>query len=173
MNLKNYVATIENYPKEGIMFRDITPLMGDGEAYKYACDKITEFAKSKGATVIVGPEARGFIFGCPVATNLGVGFVPIRKPGKLPRETVSEEYDLEYGSNTLCVHADALKPGDKVIIVDDLLATGGTVKATINLCEKLGAVICGVACLIELVDLKGREVLKGYDVLSLMEYEGE
>ena len=170
MNLKNYVASIIDYPKEGILFRDITPLMGNGEAYKYSVDKMTEYAKEKGATVIVGPEARGFIFGCPVATNLGIGFAPIRKPGKLPRKTLEEKYDLEYGSNTLCIHADALKPGDKVIIVDDLLATGGTVKATINLCEKLGAQVVGVACLIELVELKGREVLEGYDVLSLMEY---
>ena len=170
MNLKNYVASIIDYPKEGIIFKDITPLMGNGEAYKYSVDKMTEFAKSKGATIIVGPEARGFIFGCPVATNLNIGFAPIRKPGKLPRKTLEEKYDLEYGSNTLCIHADALKPGDKVIIVDDLLATGGTVKATINLCEKLGAEVVGVACLIELVELNGREVLKGYDVLSLMEY---
>ena len=170
MNLKNYVASIIDYPKEGIIFRDITPLMGNGEAYKYSVDKMTEFAKSKGATIIVGPEARGFIFGCPVATNLNIGFAPIRKPGKLPRKTLEEKYDLEYGSNTLCIHADALKLGDKVIIVDDLLATGGTVKATINLCEKLGAEVVGVACLIELVELNGREVLKGYDVLSLMEY---
>lgn len=170
MNLKNYVASIIDYPKEGILFRDITPLMGNGEAYKYSVEQMTEYAKEKGATVIVGPEARGFIFGCPVATNLGIGFAPIRKPGKLPRKTLEEKYDLEYGSNTLCIHADALKPGDKVIIIDDLLATGGTVKATINLCEKLGATVVGVACLIELVDLKGREVLEGYDVLSLMEY---
>ena len=170
MNLKNYVASIIDYPKEGILFRDITPLMGNGEAYKYSVDQMTEYAKEKGATVIVGPEARGFIFGCPVATNLGIGFAPIRKPGKLPRKTLEEKYDLEYGSNTLCIHADALKPGDKVIIVDDLLATGGTVKATINLCEKLGAEVVGVACLIELVELEGRKVLEGYDVLSLMEY---
>lgn len=170
MNLKNYVASIIDYPKEGIIFRDITPLMGNGDAYKYSVDKMTEFAKEKGATIIVGPEARGFIFGCPVATNLGIGFAPIRKPGKLPRKTLEEKYDLEYGSNTLCIHADALKPGDKVIIVDDLLATGGTVKATINLCEKLGAEVVGVACLIELKELNGREVLEGYDVLALMEY---
>ncbi len=173
MNLKEYVASIENYPKEGIIFRDITPLMGNGAAYKYSVDQITEFAKNKGATMIVGPEARGFIFGCPVATNLGIGFAPIRKPGKLPRKTIEEAYDLEYGSNTLCIHADALKKGDKVVIIDDLLATGGTVKATIHLCEKLGATVVGIACLIELVDLKGKEALKGYDVLSLMEYEGE
>lgn len=170
MNLKNYVASIIDYPKEGIIFRDITPLMGNGDAYKYSVDKMTEFAKEKGATIIVGPEARGFIFGCPVATNLGIGFAPIRKPGKLPRKTLEEKYDLEYGSNTLCIHADALKPGDKVIIIDDLLATGGTVKATINLCEKLGAEVVGVACLIELKELNGREVLEGYDVLALMEY---
>lgn len=173
MNLKDYVASIPNYPKEGIVFRDITPLMGNGAAYKYSVDLITDFAKSKNATVIVGPEARGFIFGCPVATNLGVGFAPIRKPGKLPRKTISENYDLEYGSNTLCIHEDALKKGDRVVIIDDLLATGGTVKATINLCEKLGATVVGVACLIELVDLNGRKLLDGYDVLSLMEYEGE
>ena len=122
------------------------------------------------ATMIVGPEARGFIFGCPVATNLKIGFAPIRKPGKLPRETIFEEYTLEYGTNTLCIHADALKKGDKVVIIDDLLATGGTVKATINLCERLGAEVVGVACLIELLDLKGRDLLKQYDVLSLMTY---
>lgn len=173
MNLKKYVATIKDYPKEGILFRDITPLMGDGQAYKYSVDKITTFAKEKKATMIVGPEARGFIFGCPVATNLGIGFAPIRKPGKLPRKTLNEQYDLEYGSNTLCIHEDALKKGDRVVIIDDLLATGGTVKATINLCERLGATVVGIACLIELVDLKGRDLLKGYDVLSLMEYEGE
>lgn len=170
MNLKNYVASIIDYPKEGIIFRDITPLMGHGEAYKYSVEQMTEFAQRLGATMIVGPEARGFIFGCPVATNLGIGFAPIRKPGKLPRKTLEEAYDLEYGSNTLCIHEDALKPGDKVVIVDDLLATGGTVKATINLCEKLGATVVGVACLIELKELEGRKLLEGYEVLSLMEY---
>ncbi len=173
MNLKEYVATIKDYPKKGINFRDITPLMGDGEAYRFSVDEITKFAKEKNATMIVGPEARGFIFGCPVATNLGVGFAPIRKPGKLPRKTLDEAYDLEYGSNTLCIHEDALKKGDRVIIIDDLLATGGTVKATIHLCERLGATVVCIACLIELVDLKGRDLLRGYDVLSLMQYEGE
>lgn len=173
MNLKDYVASIVDYPKKGVVFRDITPLMGNGDAYKYSVDLITEFAKKKGATMIVGPEARGFIFGCPVATNLGIGFAPIRKPGKLPRKTLNEEYDLEYGSNTLCIHEDALKAGDKVVIIDDLLATGGTVKATIHLCEKLGAIVVGIACLIELTDLKGRDTLEGYDVLSLMQYQGE
>lgn len=173
MDLKKYVANIIDYPKKGIIFRDITPLMGNGEAYTYACDQITEFARQKQATMIVGPEARGFIFGCPVATNLKIGFAPIRKPGKLPRETLSEDYSLEYGSNTLCIHEDALKKGDRVVIIDDLLATGGTVKATIDLCERLGAIVVGIACLIELEDLHGRDVLKGYDVLSLMVYQGE
>src|SRR5690606_37536033 len=132
MDLKKYIAAVPDFPKEGILFRDITPLMLDGEAYKYAADKFTAFAKEKGATVIVGPEARGFIFGCPVAVNLGIGFAPVRKPGKLPREAVTVSYDLEYGSNALSMHKDAIKKGDKVVIDDDLLATGGTMQATIN-----------------------------------------
>ena len=118
MNLKEYVATIPNFPKEGIMFRDCTPIVGNGEAFKFAIDKIAEFAKKLGANVIIGPEARGFIFGCPVAYKLGLGFAPVRKPGKLPRKQVTAEYDLEYGSNTLCMHDDAVKPGDKVLIAD-------------------------------------------------------
>lgn len=173
MNLKDYVATVPDFPKKGIMFRDITPLMVDGEAYRYACNQIYEFAKEKEAEIIVGPEARGFIFGCPVATMLGVGFAPIRKPGKLPRKTINANYSLEYGENVLCLHEDAIKKGQKVLIIDDLLATGGTVKAGIKLVEKLGGVVVGVACLIELVDLKGIDTLKGYDVLTLMKYEGE
>lgn len=170
MDLKNYIAAVENFPKEGILFRDITPLMLNGEAYKYAADEFTQFAKEKGATLIVGPEARGFIFGCPVAVNLGIGFAPVRKPGKLPREAVTVSYDLEYGSNSLSLHSDAVKPGDKVVIIDDLLATGGTVNATIELIKKLGGEVVGLAFLIELDDLNGREVLKGYDVKTLMHY---
>ena len=173
MNLKDYIATVPNYPKEGIIFRDITPLMADGEAYKYSCDQVVEFAKQVNANMVVGPEARGFIFGCPVATALGVGFAPVRKPGKLPREVVSEGYDLEYGSNTLCMHADSIQPGQRVLIVDDLLATGGTVLATVHLIEKMGGIVAGIACLIELTDLKGRDKLAGYNVFSLMQYEGE
>ncbi len=173
MDLKKYIADVANFPKEGILFRDITPLMADGKAYQYACDLIYEFAVKQNADIIVGPEARGFIFGCPVATKMGVGFVPIRKPGKLPRATVEESYSLEYGQNVLSIHADAITKGQRVLIVDDLLATGGTVKAGINLVEKLGGVVVGVACLIELVDLKGRDQLKGYNVFTLMEYEGE
>ncbi len=170
MDIKKYVAEIPNFPKEGILFRDITPLMNNGEAYKYATKTICEFAKEVGAELVVGPEARGFIFGCPVAYELGLGFVPIRKPGKLPRETISYAYDLEYGSNTWCVHADAVKKGQKVLIIDDLLATGGTVEATIKLIEQMGGEVVGCAFLIELVDLKGRDLIKGYNVKTLIQY---
>lgn len=170
MNLKDYVANVPNFPKEGIQFKDITPLMADGAAYSYATQQMVEFAKKQKAEVIVGPEARGFIFGCPVAHELKIGFAPVRKPGKLPRETVSFNYDLEYGSNTLCMHQDAIKPGQRVLIVDDLLATGGTVEATIKLIEQLGGVVVGCAFLIELEGLNGRKMLENYEVLSLMKY---
>ncbi|HAX02108.1 MAG: adenine phosphoribosyltransferase [Tenericutes bacterium GWC2_34_14] len=170
MDLKQYIAEVQDFPKEGILFRDITPLMSNGKAYAYASKAFATYAREKHATVIVGPEARGFIFGCPVATELGIGFAPVRKPGKLPREAVSVKYDLEYGSNELCMHADAVKPGDKVLIVDDLLATGGTMDATIKLVEKLGGEVVGLAFLIELTELKGRDVLKGYDILTLISY---
>lgn len=170
MNLKDYIASIENFPKEGIIFRDITPLMADGKAYKYANEQLIAFAKDKGATVIVGPEARGFIFGCPVAYSLDIGFIPVRKPGKLPRETEDVSYDLEYGSNNLSIHKGDLKKGAKVVIIDDLLATGGTILATIKLVEQSGAEVVGVGFLIELEDLEGRNLLKDYNVLSLMKY---
>lgn len=170
MDLKKYIADVPDFPSEGILFRDITPLLQNAEAFKYACEKIAEFAKSKGATIVVGPESRGFIFGCPVATSLNIGFAPVRKPGKLPREQIKEEYTLEYGSNTLCMHKDALKPGDKVVIIDDLLATGGTLKATCNIAEKLGAEVVGISCLIELEALNGRSLLDGYDVYTVIKY---
>ncbi|MDL2211576.1 adenine phosphoribosyltransferase [Erysipelotrichaceae bacterium OttesenSCG-928-M19] len=170
MNLKDYIASINDFPQEGIIFRDITPLMANGAAFAYATDQFTDFAKELKADVIVGPEARGFIFGCPVATNLNLGFIPVRKPNKLPRETIEVSYDLEYGSNTLCMHADAIKPKQRVVIVDDLLATGGTVMASIELVEKMGGIVVGCAFLIELSDLKGRDLLKDYRVLSLMDY---
>ncbi|MEG0687034.1 MAG: adenine phosphoribosyltransferase, partial [Erysipelotrichales bacterium] len=169
MDLKKYIARVEDFPKEGIIFRDITPLMSDGAAFKYATDKFTEYAKEVDAEVIVGPEARGFIFGCPVATNLELGFIPVRKPNKLPRETVNVSYDLEYGSNTLCMHKGDIKPGQRVIIVDDLLATGGTIKATVELVEQMGGIVVGCAFLIELKELDGRKLLSNYNVLSLME----
>lgn len=170
MDLKNYIATIPDFPKEGIIFRDITPLMADGEAFNYACNELTAFAKEVGADVIVGPESRGFIFGCPVASNLNIGFVPVRKPGKLPRETVSLKYALEYGENELHMHADSIKKGQKVLIIDDLLATGGTVDATCKLVEGMGGEVVGCGFLIELVELKGRDLLKDYKVKSLMTY---
>ncbi len=170
MNLKDYIAEIKDFPIDGILFRDITPLMNDGKAFNYANKQIEEFAKSVNADVIVGPESRGFIFGCPVANNLEIGFVPVRKPGKLPRETVSYKYDLEYGSNELHMHSDSIKKGQRVLFVDDLLATGGTVEATVKLVEKLGGEIVGCAFLIELEELKGRELLKNYNVFSILKY---
>ncbi|HEY8435594.1 MAG TPA: adenine phosphoribosyltransferase [Haloplasmataceae bacterium] len=170
MNLYDYIETIPNFPTEGIMFRDITPLMQNGEAFSYAVKQLVNFAKEKGADLIVGPEARGFLFGTPVAAMLGIGFVPVRKPGKLPRETVDLEYELEYGKNTLSIHKDAIKPGQKVVIIDDLLATGGTVDASIKLVESLGGQVVGCGFVIELVDLKGRELLKGQDILSLVTF---
>ena len=170
MNLKDYIASIPDFPQEGILFRDITPLMADGEAFKEACDQLIEYAKKVQADVVVGPESRGFIFGCPVSYALKIGFVPVRKPNKLPRKTISYAYDLEYGSNELHMHADAIKPGQKVLIIDDLLATGGTVEAAIHLVEELGGIVVGCAFLIELEDLKGREHLKDYDVCTLLKY---
>lgn len=171
MDYKQYIANIPDYPQEGVLFRDITPLMAQGEVFRQACDELAEFAKKVDAQVIVGPESRGFIFGCPVAYQLGIGFVPVRKPGKLPRETVSCSYDLEYGSNELHVHKDGIKPGQKVLIVDDLLATGGTVDATIQIVKQLGGEVVGCAFLIELEGLQGREHLKEYPVFALMTYE--
>ena len=170
MNLKDYIADIPDFPIEGILFRDITPLMADGAAFKEATTQIQQFAQSVNTELIAGPESRGFIFGCPVAVDMGIGFVPVRKPNKLPRETISFKYDLEYGSNELHMHKDAVKPGQKVLIVDDLLATGGTVQATIKMIEALGGEVVGCAFLIELEALKGRELLSGYNVFSVMKY---
>jgi adenine phosphoribosyltransferase len=171
MDYKKYIADIPDFPIPGILFRDITPLMANGEVFKAASDDIIEFAKQVNAEVVVGPESRGFIFGCPISYALGIGFVPVRKPGKLPRETVSYRYELEYGVNELHVHRDSIHPGQRVLIVDDLLATGGTVEATIKLVEQLGGVVVGCAFLIELTALKGRKVLKGYEVLTLIRYD--
>jgi adenine phosphoribosyltransferase len=170
MDYKKYVADVKDFPIDGILFRDVTPLIQDGEAFDSVCNDFAEFAKEVGADIIVGPEARGFIFGCPVACKLKKGFVPIRKPNKLPRETVSMSYDLEYGSNVLCMHKDSIKPGQRVLIVDDLLATGGTTVTAAKLVESLGGVVAGFAFLVELTDLKGRELIKDYKVLSLIKY---
>lgn len=145
--------------------------MDDGKAFKSAVDEIVEYAKKVGAELVVGPEARGFIVGCPVSYALEIGFAPVRKEGKLPRETVKVDYGLEYGKDVLTIHKDAIKPGQKVLVVDDLLATGGTVEATIQLVEELGGEVVGCAFLIELAYLNGRDKLKGYDILPLMTYE--
>jgi len=170
MNLKDYVASIPDFPTEGILFRDITPMMNDGEAFHEAIQQIIDFSKSVGAELVAGPEARGFMIGSPVSYALHCGFIPVRKPGKLPRETVSFKYDLEYGSNELHMHKDAVKPGQKVVIIDDLLATGGTVEATIKLIESLGGEVVGCAFIIELEALKGRDILQGYPIYSVMKY---
>ncbi|WP_017755923.1 adenine phosphoribosyltransferase [Calidifontibacillus oryziterrae] len=170
MNYKDYIAIVPNWPKEGIQFKDITPLMDNGKVFKSAVDDIVAFAEDKQIDIIVGPEARGFIVGCPVAYALGVGFAPVRKEGKLPREVIRVEYGLEYGKDTLTMHKDAIKPGQRVLITDDLLATGGTMDATIQLVEQLGGVVAGLAFLVELTYLNGRSKLRGYDVLTLMQY---
>ena len=170
MDLKQYITIVNDWPKPGIQFKDITTLMDNGDAYKYATDQIVEYAREKQIELIVGPEARGFIIGCPVAYSLGVGFAPVRKEGKLPRETIKVSYGLEYGKDILTIHKDAIKPGQRVLITDDLLATGGTIEATIKLVEELGGVVAGIAFLIELSYLEGRKKLGKYDILTLMEF---
>ena len=170
MDLKQTVRVIEDFPKEGISFKDITTLLQDGKALKFAIDEIIADLKDKNVDLIVGPEARGFLMGTPVAYGMGVGFVPVRKPGKLPWEVESFEYDLEYGSNRLEIHKYAIKPGQRVAIVDDLLATGGTMEAAAKLIEKLGGEVVSMQFLIELEDLDGRAKLAKYNVNSLIKY---
>lgn len=170
MDYKEYIEIVPDWPIEGVEFKDITPLMNDGKAFKSAIDEIIAFAKDKQVDKIVGPEARGFIIGCPVAYALEIGFVPVRKDGKLPREVIKVDYGLEYGKNVLTIHKDAIKPGQRVLVTDDLLATGGTIEATIKLVEALGGIVVGCAFLIELTYLDGKSKLEGYDVLSLMRY---
>ena len=169
MDLKEHITTIPDWPKKGIMFRDVTTLLQSPEAFSYAVERLADFGRKVGATVVAGPEARGFIFGAPGAAKLGIGFIPVRKPGKLPRTVITENYDLEYGSNTLCIHDDAFSAFDRVLIIDDLLATGGTALATAHLIEKTGASVAGLGFVIELVDLKGKALLKDYTVESLCE----
>ena len=170
MNLKDKIREIQDFPIEGISFKDITTLMKDGEAFKYAIDLFIENLKDKNVDIIVGPEARGFLTGTPVAYGLGVGFVPVRKPGKLPAETINYSYGLEYGSDVLEMHKDAIKSGQRVAIVDDLLATGGTMEATAKLIEELGGEVVSMQFLIELEFLDGREKLANYNVESLIKY---
>lgn len=170
LDLYKYVASIPDYPEKGIIFRDILPLMADGEAFKQATDEITAFARERQVDMVVGPEARGFIVGCPVAYELGVGFAPARKKGKLPRATVSASYQLEYGETTLQMENDSVKPGQRVLVVDDLLATGGTIGATVDMVEQMGGKVVGAAFLIELKELEGRKHLRGIDTKTLMEF---
>lgn len=168
--LKKYIRDIPDFPKPGILFKDITTLLKDGQAFKQTVDAFVEKYKDEKIDKVLAVEARGFIFGAAVAYRLGAGFVLVRKKGKLPAKTISVSYSLEYGTDTLQMHQDAINPGERVLIIDDLLATGGTVDAVTNLVKQLGGKISGIAFVIELVDLKGIEKLKGYPVYSLLKY---
>ena len=172
-DLKSLIRNVPDFPKKGIGFKDITTLIKNGEAFKRAVDEIAARFDGKKIDLVVGIEARGFIFASALAYKWGVGVIPVRKPGKLPAETLQEEYQLEYGTDAVEIHRDAIQRGQRVLIVDDLLATGGTVAATSRLVERLGGEIVGIAFLIELSFLKGREKLKGYDVFSLIQFEEE
>jgi adenine phosphoribosyltransferase len=170
MDFKPYIRVIPDFPQPGIRFKDITTLLKDGAAYKAAIDELAQFAREMQADVIAGPEARGFVVGAPLAYTLGLGFVPIRKSGKLPYESIKADYSLEYGKDALAVHVDAIQPGQRVLIADDLLATGGTITTTINLVEQLGGKVVGAAFFIELTYLDGRQKLGDIPVKSLVQY---
>ena len=171
--LEEYVRSIPDFPQEGIIFRDVTSVLEDADGMHLAIDTMQDLVKDLEFDVVVGAESRGFIFGVPVAYAMHKGFIPIRKKGKLPCETVSEEYDLEYGSAVIEMHKDAIQPGQKVVIVDDLIATGGTTEAMIKLVERLGGQVVKICFVMELAGLKGRERLKGYDVDAVITYEGK
>ena len=173
VDLKSMIRTIPNFPKKGIMFRDITTILQNKEGFRYVIDKFYERYKDKNIDIVVGIESRGFIFGATLAYKLGCSFVPVRKEGKLPHKTMRQEYTLEYGTAAVEIHKDAIKQGQNVLIVDDLIATGGTISATIKLIELLGGKVVEVAFVVELIDLKGRDKLKGYGIFSLVEFEGE
>ncbi|EHN59471.1 adenine phosphoribosyltransferase [Oenococcus kitaharae] len=173
IDLHDYIATTPDFPKKGIMFRDINPLIGNGPAYKQAIDQLINFASPLKPDIISGPEARGFVIGSPMAYEMGIGFVPARKYGKLPRKAVSSSYGLEYGHSELQMHVDAIKPGQRVFVVDDLLATGGTITATIDLIRQLGGIVVGCGFFIELEDLHGREKImetENIPFIALLEY---
>ncbi len=169
-NFESLIRDVPDFPKEGIIFKDITPLLMDPQGFKDAVSKMAEPFKGKSIDLVVGAEARGFIFGPPIAFSLGAGFVPIRKPGKLPYKTESVTYDLEYGSDTLQIHKDAIKNGQNVLVVDDLLATGGTMSACCKLVESLDGKVAGCTFLIELGFLNGKDLLNGYEVASVIKY---
>jgi adenine phosphoribosyltransferase len=173
MDLKSKIRTVPNWPIEGVMFRDITTLLQDPGAFRQSCDELYERYKDMKIDLVVGLDARGFIFGSVLAYKLGVGFIPIRKKGKLPSKTVSHTYQKEYGPDTMEIHEDAIKKGDQVLIVDDLIATGGTCSAAAALVEKLGGEIVECAFVIDLPELKGKEKLKGYKIFTMLEFEGE
>jgi adenine phosphoribosyltransferase len=170
VNFKEKIRIIDDFPEKGISFKDITTLLKDGNGFQEAIHTLAKFFEDRDIDVVAGPEARGFAVGAPLAYALGVGFVPVRKPGKLPAETLRYSYDLEYGKDALEIHKDAVSPGQKVLIVDDLLATGGTVNAVIHLIEQLGGTVAGLAFMIELPYLNGRHALSDYDVVSLVQY---
>lgn len=170
MDLKEKIRDIPDFPQKGILFRDITPLLRDPLALDCVVDRFHQYYRDKNIQVVAAIEARGYILGSPLALRLGAGFVPVRKPGKLPYKTISQEYSLEYGVNTLEIHADAVNKGERVLILDDLIATGGSAAATSRLVEKLGGVVAGFGFMIELTFLKGREVLKGHDVYTIIQY---
>lgn len=171
--IEEYVRSIPDFPEEGIIFRDVTSILQDADGLHLAIDKMQECLEGVDFDVVVGPESRGFIFGVPIAYNLHKPFIPVRKKGKLPCETVEIEYDLEYGSAVIEMHKDAIKPGQKVVIIDDLIATGGTIEAITKLVEGLGGEVVKICFLMELAGLKGREKLKNYDVASVICYEGK
>ena len=170
MDLKDKIRDIQDFPQEGVLFRDITTLLKDAEGMKEAIDQMTAKLKDVDFDLVLGPESRGFIFGMPVAYNMGKGFVPVRKAGKLPAEVVSKEYALEYGTATIEMHKDAIQPGQKVVIVDDLMATGGTAKAIVEMVEEMGAEVAAMIFLIELDFLEGRKVLPDYKIESVIHY---
>lgn len=171
MTFEEKIREVPDFPQPGILFRDITPLLADGPLYHKAIEQLAEFARTCQAEIVVGPEARGYVVGAPLALALGVGFVPVRKRGKLPWHTVSVSYELEYGTDTLEMHEDAIRPGQRVLVADDLLATGGTISATTRLVEKLGGIVVGGAFLIELTHLNGRQKLPGIAIKTLVHYE--
>ena len=171
--IEDYIKTIPDYPEPGIMFRDITTVVQDPDGLKLAIDTMEEQLKGIDFDIVVGAESRGFVFGMPLAYNMHKGFIMVRKKGKLPRETVEQSYELEYGTATIEMHKDSIKPGQKVLIVDDLIATGGTVEAIIKMVESLGGEVVLLSFLLELQGLKGRERLKGYDISSVVSYPGK
>jgi adenine phosphoribosyltransferase len=170
IDLKSRIRDIPDFPEKGVLFRDVTTLLQDPAAFRQVIDQMTEHFRGSNATHICAVEARGYIFGAPLAYNLDLGFIPVRKPGKLPYDTISQAYELEYGKNVLELHRDAVGPGDRVLVIDDLIATGGSSRATAQLIEKLGAEVAGFGFVIELGFLKGREALEGYEVYSLLQY---